>query len=149
MSQEVLDAVCNRYSRAYNPLVVNWSIGKRNSVAADLAKGLGRPVAYVEEQLTVLIRANLLTGEPYGGPRCTAMRDGRLGITHQGWLRWTDFDDVYVEDHSYATLEEWLAWGGADNYPEGGFPEAFPEKPGKGLWRSVFDPWSPSIDHGR
>lgn len=150
--QLILDAVCTRVGNLISPMFVGWSIGQREAVVSTIAECLGMTDGEIDEAVAELIENDLLTNQP-SIPDCYSSQvNENLGITHQGWQKWSGFDDLYVEDWGLDSLE---AWSVSKRVPEDEHrhPEVFIGKPKakaktphrtKIQPRSITKPWSPS-----
>lgn len=140
--QLILDAICIAVGKETSPLFVGWSIGQREAVATVIADILGMDVPGINDVLQELIDNGFLSTNPHIPESYSGKGKEHLGITHEGWQRWSHFSDAYLSDWNVESLDEW--WDServpADPHP---FPEVFtfvPTKPVKQkIWRSIFE----------
>jgi hypothetical protein len=137
----VFDSICTRVGGQISPLFVNWSIGKRQDVAAEIADYLNESADTINEALTDLINEGWLTDKPHVPDGCPDPKESRLGITHQGWQNWSYFNECYFADWGFEELEDWLAWDGINEPHAGHYREVFKgmskPKPRKKQWRNI------------
>lgn len=149
-SQMVLDSICLPVGANIAPLFIGWSIGQRKAVASVIAGQLGFSPSEIDKQLSELIDGGLLTIDPNVPESYSDPNGKHLGITHQGWLKWSHFSEAYLSDWDFGTLEEWLAWDGIEEPNAGRYSETFTVAPEKkkpqAERRSIFDPSSVSMD---
>lgn len=149
--QLILDTVCTRVGNQISPMFVGWSIGQREAVVSTLAECLGMTDAEIDEAVAELIENDLLTNQPNIPDWYSSQVKEHLGITHQGWRKWSCFEPLYLDDWSLDSIDDWLALG---RVPEDDhqFPEVFIGKPKAKAKahrttiqpRSITEPWSPS-----
>lgn len=145
--QFILDAVCSRVGNQIYPMFVGWSIGQREAVASIIAEWLGMTDATIDEAVATLIEKDLLTNQPITPDWYSGQDEEHLGITHQGWQKWSGFDEDYLEEVNLDSMDDWLAM---ERFPEDEYP--FPEvftikrktKTPPRTHRSITEPWSPS-----
>lgn len=147
--QQMFDAICNEVGKEISPLFVNWSIGRRKDVVAELDARLDTGLRGAEEGLQTLIEEGWLTVKPLIAEGCLDPDEPRLGITHHGWSKWTYFDEGYVMDWNFGTIEEWLKWDGRSDPNAGVHQEVFQPRPANKksqpvTRRTILDAWKPS-----
>jgi hypothetical protein len=88
-SRRVPDAICTRVGEKISPLYVKWSIGRRKDVVAEIVNQLHLFTDVIEKDVSSFIKEGFLTDNPHIAAESKNPEESRLGITHQGWLRWS------------------------------------------------------------
>jgi hypothetical protein len=109
--QMLLDAICNEVGTHNYSLFVGWSIGQRDAVLTKVVEQFGSFPMEIHFELQKLIDQGWLTPDTQIPDFYSGQDVEHLAITHDGWLKWTHFDEIYLDELGFATVEEWRADG--------------------------------------
>lgn len=138
--RRVLDHICDQVGRKLSPGMVGWSIGTRKAVVSEIASQLQESEDDVNEQIGGLVEAGYLQTSPKIAETSSAPDEEHLGITQQGWQRWSYFDETDCDDWDNLEFEEWLVWdGGINEPPRPSYFEVFqsPKASTQSAWRAI------------
>jgi hypothetical protein len=147
--QMILDAICNEVGTHNYALFVGWSIGQMAAVASIVAERFGTDTATIGLALQEMIEQGWLTTDTQIPDSYSDQDEQHLAVTHEGWLEWTFFDDLYLDDRGFGSVQEWMT-DGIKKTTQQTCVEVFAFKtkpaPTQLPRRSIHEPWRASMD---